>query len=268
MSRLARLPSIMVAPNGARLGKVDHPALPVTLGEIVDTARACHLAGAGAIHAHVRDTDGAHVLDAGLYRELIAEMARAVPQMPVQITTEAAGRYAPGQQRALLRQITPEGVSIALAEMLADGDRAAARRCYHALADSGVAVQHILYDAGQVAALAAEIAAGTVPAAGLQVLYVLGRYTSGQQSDPAMLTPFLQAARDAGLTAQWAVCAFGQAETACLHHAWQLGGKVRVGFENNLMMSDGTRAPDNAARLREIAARLDTSDAGPDDPAP
>ena len=152
MSRLFPLPSIMVAPNGARRGKADHPALPVTISEIVQTARACHAAGAGALHAHVRDGNGAHVLDAGLYRELIAEMARAVPDMPVQITTEAAGLYSPSQQRALLRAITPEGVSIALAEMLADGDRVAARDSYHTLAEAGVAVQHILYDAAQVVA--------------------------------------------------------------------------------------------------------------------
>lgn len=256
MSRLCPLPTIMVAPNGARRGKADHPALPVTIPEIVETARACHAMGAGAIHAHVRDAAEAHVLDAGLYRELIAEMARAVPAMPVQITTESAGFFTPTQQRALLREITPEGVSIALAEMLADGDRAAARRSYHALSEAGVAVQHILYDATQVGMLAAEIAAGTVPVSDVQVLYVLGRYSSGQQSDPAMLATFLDAAQNAGLRPDWAVCAFGQAETACLRYALSQGGKARVGFENNLHMLDGRLAPDNSARVREISEQL------------
>ena len=51
------LPKIMVAPNGARLGKADHPALPVTIAEIVACAAACWHAGAGGIHAHVRDAD-------------------------------------------------------------------------------------------------------------------------------------------------------------------------------------------------------------------
>lgn len=191
MSRLATLPRVMVTPNGARLGKADHPALPVMIPEIVATARACHGAGAGAIHAHVRDADGAHILDAGLYRELIAEMAQAVPAMPMQITTEALGSYSPDQQRSLLhsllRGISPEGVSIALSEMLADGDRMAARQSYHALAEAEVGVQHILYEPEHVAALAAEIAAGTIPGAGVQVLYVLGRYTPGQVSAPSMI---------------------------------------------------------------------------------
>jgi uncharacterized protein (DUF849 family) len=254
MNRLSPLPDVMVAPNGARRGKVDHPALPVTIPELVATARACHAAGAGAIHAHVRDAGGAHVLDAGLYRELIAEMAATVPGMAVQITTEAAGRYGPVDQRRLLRALCPEGVSIALAEMLADGDRAAARSVYHALAEAGVAVQHILYDAADVGRLAQEVALGTIPGAGLTMLHVLGRYSDGQRADPAMLAPFLQAMQAAGLSCDWAVCAFGAAETACLREARRLGGKARVGFENNLLMADGTPARDNAARVEEVAA--------------
>jgi uncharacterized protein (DUF849 family) len=252
MSRLSPLPQIMVAPNGARRGKADHPALPVSIAETVETARASHAAGAGALHAHVRDAQGAHALDAGLYKELIAEMTLVVPQMPVQITTEAAGVFSPADQRALLRRITPEGVSISLAEMLADDHRAAARRSYHALAEAGVAVQHILYDTAQVQRLAAEIAAGTIPPDKLCVLYVLGRYTQGQVSTPGDLTPFLTIAKALGLKPDWAICAFGRHETACLTAAHAVGGKLRVGFENNLLMADGVLAADNAARVAEV----------------
>ncbi|MFN3824301.1 MAG: 3-keto-5-aminohexanoate cleavage protein [Pseudorhodobacter sp.] len=254
MTRLAVLPRVMVAPNGARRGKADHPALPVTIAETVATAAACHAAGAGAIHAHLRDGDGRHWLDAGAYAELIAEIARAVPDMAVQITTEAAGRYDAPAQRALLERVAPEGVSIAVSEMLSDGDRAAARACYHRLAEAGVAVQHILYEPSHIAILAQETAAGTIPEGALCVLYVLGRYTDGQQSDPASIAPFLAAAEAAGVSPDWAVCAFGSAETACLAAAFAQGGKARVGFENNLHMADGSLAPDNAARVREVAA--------------
>ncbi|TVR43639.1 MAG: 3-keto-5-aminohexanoate cleavage protein [Rhodobacteraceae bacterium] len=256
MSRLLPLPSLMVAPTGARRTRGDHPALPVTIAQVVDTAAACHAAGAGGLHAHVRDSSGQHVLDAGLYAELMAEMAVQVPTMAVQITTEFAGRYTAAEQRALLRMLTPEGVSIALAEMLSDDDLPAARRCYHALAEAGVAVQHILYEPSHVAWLAREIAAGTVPGQGLTLLFVLGRYTSGQQSEPEMLAPFLDAMKQARLAADWALCAFGRRETACLQAAVTAGGKMRVGFENNLHMADGTLAPDNTARVREVARFL------------
>ena len=66
-----KLPKLMVAPNGARKLKKDHPAVPLTISEIVVSAKSCNKAGAGAIHFHVRDKDGQHVLDSGLYKEAL-----------------------------------------------------------------------------------------------------------------------------------------------------------------------------------------------------
>jgi len=47
----------MVAPNGARLTKKDHPAIPTTVSETIVTARRCFEAVAQALHLHVRDRD-------------------------------------------------------------------------------------------------------------------------------------------------------------------------------------------------------------------
>jgi 3-keto-5-aminohexanoate cleavage enzyme len=251
---IAPLPRIMVAPNGARRGKADHPALPVTIPGIVATAAACHAAGAGGLHAHVRDAEGRHVLDAGLYRELIAEMARKVPGMAVQITTEAIGLYGAPFQRQLVYELRPAMVSVALAEMLSDGDEAEAMHFYRSCADAGIAVQHILYSPDEVRRLSALVESGVVPSQGLQILHVLGRYSAGQMSRPADLDAPLSAAAD--LPGDWAVCAFGPGETACLARAARLGGKVRVGFENSLWNADGTLARDNAQRVAEVAAAI------------
>jgi len=250
----------MVAPNGATRTRADHPALPVTIPQIVATAQACLDAGADGIHAHVRDAEGRHVLDAGLYAELLAELARAVPAMAAQITTEAQGRYSPAQQRAVVAAV-PDAtmVSVALREMLAEDDATAARGFYHDCAARGVAVQHILYDTDDIDRLAAARAAGTVPHGRTQVLLVLGRYAEGQRAAPADL-----AAPHARLMAHlpdadWAVCAFGAAESECLLAADRMGGKLRVGFENNLLNADGTRAADNADRVRDLRAALATA---------
>ncbi|MEM1003879.1 MAG: 3-keto-5-aminohexanoate cleavage protein, partial [Pseudomonadota bacterium] len=69
----------MVAPNGARHGRADHPAIPVSIAETVAVAHACQGAGARGLHLHVRDADGRHSLDAGHYSEALSELARAVP---------------------------------------------------------------------------------------------------------------------------------------------------------------------------------------------
>lgn len=247
------LPHLMVAPNGARLGKADHPALPISVAEIAACARTCHAAGAGGIHAHVRDADGRHVLDAGLYRELMDEIAATAPGMVVQVTTEAAGQSTPAEQRALVATLRPASVSVALSEMTAEPDEAPG--FYAFCADAGIAVQHILYDAGDIADLGRLVAAGKIPRQGLQVLHVLGRYGIAP-ARPAELDARLAAQAAAGLNSDWAVCAFGHRETDCLLAAARAGGKLRVGFENNLTMHDGGIAPDNAARVREVALLL------------
>ena len=118
------LPAIMIAPNGARKGKADHPALPVTIAETVKTALACQEAGADGIHAHVRDAKGKHILDAGLYSELLDELTKQTPDLYAQITTEAVGQYSPAEQRAVVEAVEPTAVSISVKEMLSDGETA------------------------------------------------------------------------------------------------------------------------------------------------
>lgn len=246
------LPLIMVAPNGARRGKADHPALPVTIPELVACAKECFAAGAGGIHAHVRNEAGEHVLDAGLYKELIAELCIVVPEMAVQITTEAIGLYSPAEQRALVAAVRPKMVSVALREITAEPDEILTRSFFHDCAEASIAVQHILYTAEEVDQMAALIERGTVPRGEIQLLHVLGRYGADQQTLPSDLLEPLMRQKRQGIKADWAVCAFGKPETECLLKAISLGGKVRVGFENSLHNADGSLALSNSERVREI----------------
>ena len=70
------LPRLMVAPNGARPSKKDHPAVPVTISETVETAKACFKSGATGIHFHMRDEKGQHILDSGLCKEALNELQK------------------------------------------------------------------------------------------------------------------------------------------------------------------------------------------------
>lgn len=243
-------PFIMVAPNGARRGKADHPALPVTLPEIVRTAEDCHAAGADALHLHVRDDAGQHSLDAGRYREALAEIAAKVPGLALQITTEAAGIYDVAAQYECLKEVRPNWASIAVRETARD--MALAPRVYALCEDQGTRVQHILYDVEDIALLKDWMARGLVRPGQDGVLFVLGRYTAGQVSAPDDLSPFLAAMPDA---ADWMVCAFGPREHDCLAHAAGKGGGLRVGFENSLTSADGSPHADNAASVRALRHR-------------
>jgi len=245
---------IMVAPNGARRTKADHPALPMTAPELADTAAACLAAGAAAMHVHVRDEAGAHVLDAGRYAEAIAAIRdRTDGRMLVQVTTEAVGRYSPAEQMDLVRRLRPAAISVGLREILGDGD-AAASAFFAWAAGEGIAVQHILYDRADLDRLAElHRRGGFGDVAQPRLLFVLGRYTLGQESRPEDLDAFLDGLERHRLDAVWSVCAFGRGETNALAAAIARGGHVRVGFENSLWHADGRIARDNAERVATIA---------------
>ncbi len=245
---------IMAAPNGARKTGRDHPNLPVSIAATVAEAVACHAAGASILHAHVRGREDEHVLDAGLYRELLAEMARQAPGMLVQITSEAVGRYSPEEQIAVIRAVQPRMASMCLREITSQfTDSDTARAFFAWCEDNAVHLQHILFSAEELAHFLDYRARGIVPESQRCLMLVLGRYSANQQSGPADLDPFLQHDLD---EFDWFTCAFGKREQDCALHAIENGGNARVGFENNLYLPDGALADGSAALVASLAAKL------------
>jgi uncharacterized protein (DUF849 family) len=249
---------IMVAPNGARRSKADHPALPMTAEETAADAAKCREAGASVVHLHVRDESGAHVLDAERYRQATAAIERATAgDMTVQITTEAVGRYTPEQQMEVVREVKPVSVSVALRELAPDDGHSQVLRSFCVwMQVNRIAPQFILYDADDAMRFIALRDADVIPYTNPFVLFALGRYADDQQSQPKDLEPFLAAL--GGRDIPWSVCAFGGRELACAEAAVAAGGHVRIGFENNLHMPDGTVAGSNADLIAATAARIRT----------
>ncbi|MCM2293797.1 3-keto-5-aminohexanoate cleavage protein [Allorhizobium sp. BGMRC 0089] len=248
--------AITVAPNGGRKTKADHPSLPMNAGELAECAEACLSASASMIHLHVRDDQGRHVLDVDLYRAAIdAIRDRVGDRMVVQITTEALGVYTPEEQVALVRALRPEAVSLALRE-LAPGPKH--EREFESLLrwmrKERIFPQIILYDRQDQERLSALLERGVIPADDIDVLYVLGRYTAAQQSEPADLLPFLMPGNHRFTS--WSTCAFGVQEAACVTASALLGGHIRIGFENNMHLPDGTIASSNAALIQPVARSL------------
>ena len=99
------------------------------------------------LHLHVRDAAGAHTLDAAAYRSAIGAVRGAVgDKLIVQVTTEAVGRYSAAEQMALVRELCPEAVSIALRELIPDDAAEAAAAEFLAwTVGAGIGVQYILY---------------------------------------------------------------------------------------------------------------------------
>ncbi|MGR6468125.1 3-keto-5-aminohexanoate cleavage protein [Rhizobium sp. PAMB 3182] len=253
------LTTIAVAPNGGRKTKADHPAVPLTAAELARTAAECLEAGATMIHVHVRAPDGTHLLDAGAYlRATAAIKAETGDRMVVQITSEALGQYAPEAQRAVVREVRPQSASLALRELVPDeSEEKAFAELLSWMKAEHVVPQIILYTPEEAARLSDMMRRGLIPAEDIPVLYVLGRYTEKQMSEPADLLPFLAP----GLPSfgHWSVCAFGPRETGCVTTAALLGGHMRVGFENNLWLPGGGVAGSNAEIVAGTAAAIAAS---------
>jgi len=248
--------AIAVAPNGGRRTRADHSALPQTPGQLAETAAACLDAGAAMIHCHVRDGEGRHILHADAYRDAIAAIRKAVgDRLVIQITTEAVGRYGAREQMQVVRDIRPEAASLALRELVPDAAHEEEfSKFLSFMRAENIAPQIILYHPEEALQLKRMMAHGLIPFPDIPVLYVLGRYTEGQRSDPADLLPFLDEAMPD--FPHFMVCAFGPREAACVTAACLLGGHARVGFENNLHLANGEIAPDNAAIVSGVATAL------------
>ena len=241
---------IMAAPNGARKTKRDHATLPVSIVDTVSEAALCHAAGASALHAHVRGSQDEHLLDAGLYRELLQEMATRVPDMLVQVTSEAVGIYTPAQQVECIKAVNPQMASMALREISSDfTEPEYAQQFFEWCMENDVHIQHIVYSAEELQQFLDYRDAGVIPASHRCILFVLGRYRSDFQSQVADLTPFLQYDLDA---LDWFVCAFGHQEQQCVLAAIDAGGHARIGFENNLYLPSGDLAENTAALVSSL----------------
>lgn len=253
---------LAVAPNGGRRTKADHPALPIGPAELARTAAECSEAGAAMIHVHVRDGAGRHLLDAEAYRAAIHSIrAGTGEQMVIQITSEALGMYSPQEQMAVVRAVKPQAASLALREIVPEPTNEVAFAGFlQWMKAERVAPQFIVYAPEEAERLDALRRRGIVPFEEPPVLYVLGRYTTGQTSVPQDLLPFLASGQP--VFKRFMVCAFGVHEAACTMLGGLLGGGLRVGFENNLALPDGKLAASNAELVMTVRRGLEAAGIG------
>lgn len=253
--------AVIAAPNGARLDKRGHPAVPLTTTEIAACAAELADCGVSILHLHVRDDEGRHVLDADRYREAQDAIREELgDSLVLQATTEAVGKYDRHQQMALVRELQPEAVSLSLRELCPD--RAAepeAGAFFRELEAQGIWPQYILYSPDEVTRFEKLRQEGLFGTARPFALFVLGRYSDTLEGDPAELDAFLAAA--APVAFPWAVCCFGPAEPVAVQRAAARGGHVRIGFENNRVLPDGTVARNNAQLVASELAVLRGTDA-------
>lgn len=242
---------IMSAPNGARRQKSDHPALPITPRDMAQCAEEIVAAGASILHLHVRDEQGEHSLDVDRYRASIAAIRAAVgDNIIIQATSEAVGRYSRHEQMAMVKELRPQAISLALRELASGDDEMAEMEDFaHWMTREHIFPQYILYDEKDYLRFEDWRKRGIFHNDTPFVLFVLGNY---QGSSPEKDIDQLKD-RTRQATFPWAVCGFGINEINAVTHGAKYNGHIRVGFENNLWRRQDQMLSDNAEMIRLCA---------------
>jgi len=247
---------IAVAPNGARKSHLDHPQLPLSTKEIAATAKQCLEAGASMIHLHVRDSQGQHSLSVDYYQHAIDAINEATDNgIFIQVTSEAVGKYTADEQFEMIHSLEPDAVSIALREIKIL-DENIINGHFSKMRKANIAPQLILYNLTDLSLYSDWLNRGVIPGSAYPVLFVIGK----QQPEGSFDNAFLKRDFVDGLpVSSWMICAFGKNEFQAGKLAADCGGHIRLGFENNCLLDDGSIANSNAEIISQMSGHLKTS---------
>jgi len=252
---------ITVAPTGAESSKADVPALPVTLDELVTTAKECQAAGAAVIHVHIRDAGARPTLDLARLTDTVAAL-RESTDLIVQLST--GGAVSDGfQDRLAVLDAAPDACSLTCGTVNF-GDEVFSNpwpficELYARTQDLGVVPEFELFDLGHVATLHRLLAGLGPPHGGHVHCDLVMGVPGGMPGDAATL---VQAVSALPAGASWSATGIGRTTLPVMFAALAAGGHLRVGMEDTTSFARGRPVTGNAelveraATLAELAQR-------------
>jgi uncharacterized protein (DUF849 family) len=252
---------ITVAPTGAELSKADVPALPVTLDELVSTAKECEAVGASIIHVHIRDDEAQPTLDPGRLRATV-DALRAETGLIVQLSTGGAVTD-PEADRLRVLDAAPDMASCTMGTVNFGDDVFLNRwelivRLHETMRDRGVIPEYEIFDLGHLTSLCRLLDRHGLPAGGhVHVDFVLG-VPGGAPGTVTALVAFKQAMSDLPPTATFSATGIGRSALPVLLASLSAGGHLRVGMEDTITYAKGQPVESNAQLVARAAgfARL------------
>src|SRR5580658_8631363 len=246
---------ITVAPTGAEAEKSAAPGLPVTLDELVVTAKECEAAGAAVIHVHIRDDAARPTLDLGRLTDTVTAL-REGTGLIVQLSTGGAVTDSFAHRLAVL-DAAPDACSLTCGTVNFGDDVFAnpwpfIKDLYQLTQERQVVPEFELFDLGHVATLHRLLGEFGAPAGGHVHCDLVMGVPGGMPGDVATLTAAV-AALPAGAT--WSATGIGRSALPVMFGALGAGGHLRVGLEDTLTYARG-RAVARNAELVERAAEL------------
>lgn len=214
-----------------------HPAVPLTPEELAADARAVVEAGAGALHIHPRDSDGAETLDAACTTAAVHAVREACAGVPVGVSTGLwMAEGDPDRRLALIRSwpgvARPDFASVNLSE---PGYEELAR----VLGEAGIGVE-----AGVWTTEDADRLGGSPMAVHLVRVLVEPRDEDGAAA--VRTAAAVEGALDArGVPGPRLLHGYGAATWQVIREAIGLGRDLRVGLEDTTELPDGRRCEGN-----------------------
>jgi uncharacterized protein (DUF849 family) len=245
---------ITVAPTGAELAKESVPALPVTLDELVTTAKACEHAGAAVIHVHIRDDDARPTLDLGRLTDTVQAL-RGSTDLIIQLSTGGAVTDSFAHRLAVL-DAAPDACSLTCGTVNFGDDVfmnpwGFMKDLYAKTQALGVVPEFEVFDFGHIAALHRLLAELGEPAGGHVHCDLVMGVPGGMPGDAATLVQAV-AALPAGAT--WSATGIGRTAVPVLLAALAAGGHLRVGMEDTVTFARGRPVASNAELVERAAA--------------
>jgi uncharacterized protein (DUF849 family) len=246
---------ITVAPTGAESEKSAVPALPVTLDELVTTAKECQAAGAAVIHVHIRDGQARPTLDLSRVRDTVAAL-REGTDLIVQLSTGGAVTDSFDNRLAVL-DAAPDACSLTcgtvnFGEEVFHNPYPFIRDLYARTRELGVVPEFELFDFGHIATLHRLLAGHGAPHGGHVHCDLVMGVPGGMPGDAATLTQAVSALPEG---ATWSATGIGRTTLPVMFAALAAGGHLRVGMEDTVSFARGRPVTGNA-ELVERAATL------------
>jgi 3-keto-5-aminohexanoate cleavage enzyme len=239
---------ITVAPTGAEVDKTTVPALPVTLDELVATAKECEAVGASVVHVHVRGDDTQPTLDPGRLRETVAALREATGLI-VQLSSGGAVTD-PEADRLAVLDCGPEMASCTMGTVNF-GDGVFLNRWefivdLHArMQERAIVPEYEIFDLGHLTALQRLLNTYGLPAGGhVHVDLVMG-VPGGMPGTAAALVACHQAIRDLPEGTTFSATGIGRGTIPVMLASLSTGGHLRVGMEDTITYAKGRPVESN-----------------------
>jgi uncharacterized protein (DUF849 family) len=228
---------ITVAPTGAESAKADVPALPVTLDELVLTAKECAALGASVIHVHIRDDRAQPTLDLGRLRDTVTAL-RESTDLIVQLSSGGAVTD-PESDRLRVLEAGPDMASCTMGTVNFGDDVFMNRwefivELHSRMRDRGIVPEYEIFDLGHLTSLKRLLDKHGLPAGGhVHVDFVMG-VPGGMPGTAAALVACENAVRDLPEGSTFSATGIGRTTIPVMLASLAAGGHLRVGMEDTI----------------------------------